>query len=154
MTDIALVWNATLGEADMQVVGGDLLTDSGLQTAMIISLFTDAQARPGDVIPDGSTDVRGWWGDMPSDPARQDTTARPDRIGSRLWLLDRGLQVPETLVRAEAYAREALQWMLDDGVAGSLAIAASFPQPGWIQLAITIGQQGSLSKFTLPWQNS
>jgi phage gp46-like protein len=152
--DIALVWNPQLGEADMQMASGDLLVEAGLQTAVIISLFTDAPAQPGDVIPDGSTDVRGWWGDMPVDPVRQDITARVDRLGSRLWLLDRALQAPETLVRAEAYAREALAWMLDDGVAGSIVAAASFPRLSWIQLVITIAQQGSRSKFTLPWQNS
>jgi phage gp46-like protein len=154
VTDIALVWNSAIGEADMVISGGDLQVDAGLQTAVIISLFTDAPAQPGDEIPDGSTDPRGWWGDMPIDPAQQDTSAVPDHIGSRLWLLDRALQILETLTRAVAYAKEALQWMLDDGVADGIDVTASFPQLGWIELIVTITQQGGASKFTLAWQNS
>jgi phage gp46-like protein len=154
VTDIALVWNSTIGEADLAISGGDLQVDAGLQTAVIISFFTDAPAQPGDEIPDGSTNPRGWWGDMPIDTAQQDTAAVPDHIGSRLWLLDRALQIPETLTRAVAYAKEALQWMIDDGVAGSVEATARFPQPGWIELETTIDQQGSKSKFTLAWQNS
>ena len=38
-------------------------------------------AQAGDVTPDGSFDRRGWWGDMPIDPAAQDT-APPDLIGA------------------------------------------------------------------------
>jgi phage gp46-like protein len=154
MTDIALIWNPAQGYADFAVAGGDLAADQGLYTAVTVSLFTDAQAQPGDVIPDGSSDPRGWWGDMPIDPAAQDATAPPRRIGSRLWLLDRALQTPETLARAQSYAREALQWLLDDGVAGSVTAAASFPALGWIELDIYLGQSGGSPAFTFTWANS
>jgi phage gp46-like protein len=50
----------------------------------------------------------GWWGD--SYPAIAD-----DRIGSRLWLLRRVKLTAQTQRDAEFYAREALQWLLDDG---------------------------------------
>ena len=154
MADIAFTWNAANGYADVSVVNGDLAVDQGLTTAVILSLFTDRQANPGDSIPDGTTDPRGWWGDMPVDPAQQDGTAPPDHIGSRLWLLDRALQTPDTLQKAQAYAREALQWLLDDGVAGSVTATASFPQQGWIELQIVIGQAGASSVFNYAWQNS
>jgi phage gp46-like protein len=73
---------------------------------MLMSLFTDRQARDDDVIPDGPNDPRGWWGDTnPLHP-----------IDSRLWLLDRSKQTQEVLARAHDYIVEALQWMLDDGV--------------------------------------
>lgn len=153
MLDIALVWNAQLGRADLQMNGGDLLADTGLQTAVIISLFTDRLAEPGDVIPDGSADRRGWWGDMPVDPAAQDAGPQ-DLIGSRLWLLHRALQTQNTLNRAEAYAKEALAWMISDGIAGSVEAVATFPRLGWIELTVTIDQQGSLTTFSLPWANS
>jgi phage gp46-like protein len=155
MTDIALTWNAATGDADMVLApSGDLQTDLGLQTAVILSLFTDARAQPGDVILNGSSDPRGFWGDLPIDPAAQGVTARPDPIGSRLWLLDRALQIPETLVRAQAYAQEALQWLVDDNVAGSVTAVATFPRPGWIQIAIEIVQAGSSYQFSFPWANS
>ena len=153
MADIGLTWNSAVGYADLSIVGGDLAIDAGLETAVILSLFTDAQAQPGDVIPDGSANPRGWWGDMPVDPAQQDASAPPDRIGSRLWLLDRALQTAETLRLAELYALEALQWMIDDGIAATITATASFPFLTWIELVITIDQSAD-STFTLAWQNS
>jgi phage gp46-like protein len=154
MTDIALIWDEALGEADLQLSGADLRTDLGLHAAAIISLFTDRTAELGDPLPDGSADRRGWWGDMPVDPAAQDQTAPPDRIGSRLWLLARGLETDETLARAQTYASEALGWMTADGVAGSVAATVSFPVLGRIELDIAIAQAGSSAAFTLAWRNS
>jgi phage gp46-like protein len=155
MRDLALAWNAASGTADlaMNPQGIDLLTDDGLETAIIISLFTDRLANPGDAIPDGTTDHRGWWGDMPIDVNDQ---GRPpaDLIGSRLWLLENGSQVPETLRRAETYAREALAWMIEDGVAGSVTATASFPALGWIDLVIEIEQAGSRRTFSYAWSQS
>ena len=153
MLDIALIWDAAAGEADMAMAGPDLQMDAGLKTAVLISLFTDRLAEVGDAIPDGSTDRRGFWGDMPIIASDQ-SGPPPDLTGSRLWLLDRAKQSPQTLQQAEIYAREALQWMLDDGVAGSVAATASFPRLGWIELQIDIGQQGSQQTFTVAWQNS
>ncbi len=153
MADIALAWDGDLGEADIVVENGDLEIDQGLKTAVIISLFSDRLAESGDEIPDGSTDRRGWWGDMPLESA-DESTGTPDRIGSRLWLLDRALQTQDTLNRAERYANEALAWMVTDGVASSVTATASFPQRGWIKLQIVIVQASGSSTFSVQWQYS
>ena len=52
MTDLSLVWDPENYRADMTVTGGDLATDAGLHTALIISLMTDRLADPHDFIPD------------------------------------------------------------------------------------------------------
>lgn len=148
--DVALVWNNQTGTADFAMAGPDLQADAGLETAVILSLFVDRQAAEGDAIPDGSGDPRGWWGDAPID-ATPTTGNTPDRIGSRLWLLDRARAITDTLRRAEAYAREALHWIVEDGVAGSIAVTASFPHRGWLQLDITINQAGSSPRFAFAW---
>ncbi len=153
MADIALNWNAVTGDADIVVAAGDVATDWGLVTGAIISLFSDRLAESGDAIPDGSTDRRGWWGDMPI-AAADESSAPRDRIGSRLWLLDRALQTQQTLTAAERYAEEALSWMLQDGVAGSLAAKASFPRSGWIELDITITQPNGSTAFSVQWRYS
>ena len=155
MLDIALVWNSQSGTADlaMNSTGNDLATDAGLQTAVIISFFTDRKSDPGDVIPDGSEDPRGWWGDTAFlEPG--DVLKYP--IGSKLWLLDRALQDDETLSRAQTYAKQALQWMIDDGVAGSVQATARYPaeRPGWIELFVTISQAGSKANFNFAWAQS
>lgn len=96
---------------------GDLATDDGLRTAVTLSLLCDRRAEPDDVIPDGTTDRRGWWADTIAD---QDG----DRFGSRLWLLSREKELPEVRRRAEAYARESLEWLLEDGVAAEVEVTA------------------------------
>jgi len=81
-------------------------TEAGLVRAVVISLFTWRRASPDDLIDDAER--YGWWGD--SYPAVAD-----DKIGSRLWLLRRVKLTAATERDAEFYAREALQWLIDDG---------------------------------------
>ncbi|WP_213977480.1 phage GP46 family protein, partial [Serratia marcescens] len=77
MSDISSFWDIERLVAEWREGNGDLINGDDLQTAMIISLFTDRVARDDDDI-DGE-DRRGWWGDMGED----------HNIGSRLWLLRR-----------------------------------------------------------------
>lgn len=124
--DIALVWKD--GRGDIAQSGTDLLTDDSIETAVIISLFTDRRAEPGDVIPDGTDNRRGWWGDTYSETP----------IGSRLWLLGREKQLSSVLLRAEQYAAEALQWLLDDGLASSVTVTATNPASEQLALRVDI----------------
>lgn len=102
---------------DISYGDGDLSTDEGLETAVLLSLFTDRRVLDEE-LEKGEKDKRGWWGDLISDFSG-------DLIGSKLWLLDRASASEETRNRAEAYVKEALQWMLDDGVASSVQVLAS-----------------------------
>ncbi len=134
MTDIALTWDATQWSGDAALIAGDLATDDGLRSAMIISLFTDARARPDDELPQAGADPRGWWGDCGNaDPI--------DRMGSRLWLLDRAKLTPAVALRARDIVLEALNWLLSDGVVRELTIETAIlpvgPSRGSGALAIT-----------------
>lgn len=99
-----------------------------IDSAIVLSLFCDARALAEDRQPD----PRGWWGDaLASQPF--------DRWGSRLWLLaQRAKDVPATLLDAEFYAGEALQWMLDDGAAQSLKVTAHSAGHETLLLSIVI----------------
>ena len=114
---------------DLALDGADLAPDTSLETAVLISLFTDRRAEPGDV-PAGE-DLRGWWGDSFSEQG-------DDRIGSRLWLLSRKKLLPETARLARFYAREALQWLLDDGIAASVDINTELQPPERLLMQIRI----------------
>ncbi|MGV8870620.1 MAG: phage GP46 family protein [Janthinobacterium svalbardensis] len=111
-----------------------LADDDGLATAVIISLWTDRQANADDALPAGS-DRRGWWGDELSSPLG-------DKIGSRLWLNDNAKQLASVLVQDRAYAIEALQWLIDDGVASAVDVVASNPRAGVRALNIAISRPG------------
>ena len=87
--------------------------EASLIRAVVISLFTWRRAAPDDAVDD---DERfGWWGD--SFPSVAD-----DRIGSRLWLLRRVKLTRQTQGDAEFYARQALQWLIDDGHVSAIDI--------------------------------
>lgn len=119
---------------------GGLLTGNDLGTAVMISLFTDAEAGPDDIIPDGTSDRRGWW-------------AGP--IGSKLWLLSRSKQTATVLALAKTYIAEALQWLLDDGVASEVLIITEFTRPGLLGAQITIKRDGKKPEtlnFEWAWQ--
>lgn len=105
---------------DWAIVGPSLADDDGLDSAVILSLFIDRRANDDDLLPDDSTDRRGWWADaFASVPG--------DLIGSRLWLLAREKDMQAVVIRAREYVEEALAWLLDDGVARRVEV-----QTGWV----------------------
>lgn len=110
------------------VTGSPLADDDPLIRAVIVSLFTWRRANPDDAV-DGSR--QGWWADPTSAIAG-------DRIGSRLWLLSREKLLPETFNRAREYARESLQWLLDDQVAVGVDVSAERYGRAGMALVITI----------------
>lgn len=131
MSDIALIWNENIGAADFNVVGNDLEPDDSLETAVMLSLFTDRRAADDDVLPFGESDRRGWWGDnFPSVPG--------DLIGSRLWLLSRSKQTQDVVDRAKDYAKEALQWLIDDRICEQIDVESAIVGNGILGIGITI----------------
>lgn len=110
------------------VAGSPLADDDPLIRAVIISLFTWRRANPDDAV-DGSR--QGWWGDATA-------SLTGDRIGSRLWLLSREKLLPETFNRAREYAREALQWLVDDQVSAAVDVAAERYGRSGLALVVTI----------------
>ena len=100
-----------------------------LRRAVTISLFTWRRAGPDDVVDD--SDRKGWWGDsVPS--------VAGDKIGSRLWLLSRRTLVADTLKDAEAYANEALAWLVDDGVLTRVTVTAERQGNDRMNLRVTL----------------
>lgn len=110
MSDIAI---KTTGKVfGLSIKDGDLEGDEGLETAVVISLFTD-QRVSDDELPVEETSKRGWWADALSEIDQ-------DKIGSKLWLLDRSKRTAETLRKfsdcAMAYgANKALNLIAPDG---------------------------------------
>lgn len=143
MTDISLA-QIGVGQFGIQMDVADLLADEGLETAAIISLFTDRRLADGQVPPDGASDPRGWWGDI------GDTDGI--KIGSLLWLLWREKVLPSTIASAIAYCRTALQWMIDDGIARSVNVTAE--RAGLYQISIGIEitrPSGDVLRYAYLW---
>lgn len=130
MADIAL----EMGEwgGDIVIDGLDLARDDGLETSVIISLFTDRRATPEQVpVELPKDDLRGFWGDVRP-------VVEGDFTGSHLWLLAREKQTTQTLSRAKQYTEEALQWMIDDKIATRVEVFVEYVAMGWMGIAIDI----------------
>ena len=127
MADIRL--RLVNSRGDIEIARDDIILDDSLETAVIVSLFSDRRAEDDD--PVDLSDRRGWWGDLLSD-------VPGDQIGSRLWQLARAKQVPESLNMAEEFAKEALAWMIEDGVAMAVECTAEYVDRGFIGMAIAI----------------
>jgi phage gp46-like protein len=122
--------------ADWQFEAPDLLTDEGMDTAVILSLFTDALASEDDVLPDiAEGDRRGNWA---------------IEFGSLLWLLSREKETEEVRLRAEFYTRRALQWMLDDDVADQIVVVATWVEMGRLDIEVSIYREARLI-FSKPY---
>lgn len=150
MADLALRYSPELGAFDLVLdpATGDLGVDEGLTTAVILSLFTDRRALPGDTPPGGASgwggDRRGWWGDALTPEAP---------LGSRLWLLAREKTTAETAARARTYVREALEWMLRAGVAARLTVTAeAIPADSRVEVAVAIERPGG-DTVQYRWRN-
>jgi len=150
--DIDTVWDNENGTGDYRMAGADLQRGHDLYTAILISLFTDRLAAADDVIPDGSADRRGWWGDAL--PAGSIFGDQPVAIGSRLWLLDRSKLSTDVAIAAKFYVTEALQWMIDDGVVAAFDIATEIVRPSQLRIRIvafkTLGFK-TAGKFAWTW---
>lgn len=112
MSDLALAYDPLAEAADLCVADGDLVLDDGLGSLVLMSLLTDARAAPVEA--PGETDLRGWWGDALSD--------RP--LGGKLWTLSRAKTTAENTRRAVDFARGALVWLVEDGIAASVDVEA------------------------------
>lgn len=139
MSDAALTWN-DFG-ADIAIENGDLRADEGLATAVLVSLFTDARAPSVDLLPEGATGLRGWWGDFDSD----------EPTGSLLWLINREKVIPETAEKAREYCVEALRWLIDEEIAESYEVDVKLIKLYYMQITIAV-RRGTAQRYDYLWQ--
>lgn len=132
---IALVYDNDAQRADLdRGAAGDenIQTDEGLNTAVLVSLFTRRLAANDDELTDPlSEDRMGWWADPYAD-------VTDDLIGSRLWLLRRSKTSQSTMNLAKTYIEEALQWLIDDGVAESITVEVERHAEGVLAFRVEI----------------
>ena len=59
-------------------------------------------------------------------------------MGSRLWLLSRSKATQDTVNSARLYAEEAVQWMVEDGIAESVTAEAERHADGVLAFRVEI----------------
>lgn len=119
---------------------GDLLSEYGVTTSALHSVFTDARVRDSDPHPgDRRTDPRGWWADKAD-----------SEIGSRLWLLSRRKATPDTRSEAEGYLRECLQWLVDEDLVTDLRVSSEWVRGGRLNLLAEL-VRGDARRWPSAW---
>ena len=126
--------------ADFVLEAGDFKLDYGLRTNVFVSLYSDARAPDADEQPYSEHEnPRGWWGD------RADM-----RLGSKLWLLERGKLIEGLLADVEAWAKESLAWLVDDGIARSVTVTATRGGDERLDLVIVL-ERGRAARWQALW---
>lgn len=152
------VWVPDSGCADWAVADpdeeennvGGMQARYPVETAIILCLFTDRRRPDWLVAGDDSAERRGWHGDTYDIEAEEGE--RP--LGSLLWTLERAALTQETQDRARAYAEEALETLILQGVVARFEIETEIDQTA-NRLALGIkaygpdGERRYASKFTL-----
>lgn len=139
--DISLEFDAAAQCGRLHLEKGDLASGKDLETAILTSLFTDRRARKDDALDDPS-DPRGCW----MDAIRGD-------FGSRLWELKRQKITDEIVQRAREYAEEALQWLVDDGVADGIKVTPYVDRAkGLIGLLVVVTKGASSRRYEFAWR--
>jgi phage gp46-like protein len=143
--DVLVQWDNVNTTGDWVLANGDLQTGQDLETACLVSLFTDKLATPDFVPTDGTSDRRGWWADPYNDQP----------LGSNLWQLARAKKTRDTLGLARTYALDALRWLVTDGVAASVDVDTRWIGPaGTTLLGIAIAitkPDGTETRFVYGW---
>lgn len=107
---------------DLIYQNGGLKTDSGLKTAILISLFSDARER----------NQRGWWG---------------GEIGSKLWTLQNVKRSAETLKKAQDFAQEALSWLIEEKICKKVSVSAAYDNYGRLILSVDLQKYDGNARF-------
>jgi phage gp46-like protein len=118
-----------------------------LYESICISLFTEKRFR----FVDGespSDDRRGWW----FDSVRGDQ----DLTGSLLWTLDFRAMAGNIIDDATQYAKDALKWLTDDGVASRVEVVVTRTANETLSFAVDVYRPDELQplKYQIIWDAS
>ena len=146
MSQDVLIRPDQFGEYDLEFEDADFSSAEGFETAIAVSLFTDARA-PASSVPD-PLKRRGWIGNV----------LEPDltfELGGLLWLFEQSRLTPEILNRVRLAARGSLQWLIDDGAAREVEVTAVQPDLRGIRVSIRItGLDNDVNQFSVLWRRT
>lgn len=143
MQDILIRANSD-GLYDFVIDGNEFASAGGFETAIPVSLFTDARA-PAALVSEPQY-RRGWIGNLM-------TASTMRQLGSILWVLDQTRITQETLNIARLAAQDAFQWMVDDGVAlGVLVDVTRSSNTGFIITIQITDTSNIVSRYQTLWR--
>ena len=134
------------GLFDLAVSNNVLETIDGFETAIIVSLLTDARAPSSSV--QTPSRRRGWVGNIL-------TAASGRELGSRLWLYSQSRLTDAVLNELAVAAQESLNWMVEDGIAKSVAASVLKNDSRSVTVTIVITTvEGKEQRYAVLWRRT
>ena len=121
---------------DVQINQGEHLRSGGLRNAVYLSLFganVEDTGLPGD--------RKQWWGNLTTRDEAQQYRGQTQRTLETLPMVSANIPL------LEAIAESDLAWLLDKGVATSVAATATITGPKRVKLSIDIEVEGERETF-------
>ena len=134
------------GLYDLQISGADFESAEGFESAVPTSFFSDSRASSVQV--QEAQSRRGWVGNI--------LTVDIDReLGGLLWILDQARINDDTINFARNYARDSLQWMIDDGIARNIQVIVEKEGTSKIEIYTNIiNIDNTVTKFVTLWRST
>lgn len=144
MGDFRLL-QGTDGRFDIVIENGDIANEDGFETAIYMSLFTDARAPESKVIKPENR--RGWMGNIVSPVEGRE-------LGGLLWLAEQRRLTQDVLNEIVGYARQSLSWFVEDGIAQNIEVSGKIVPRSGIALIIDItATDGKTETYYVPlWE--
>tara|TARA_R110000824_G_scaffold95990_11_gene230354 strand:+ start:12921 stop:13466 length:546 start_codon:yes stop_codon:yes gene_type:complete len=117
------------GSFDLVIENGDFKTSAGLESPLVVSLFSDRRAFDDEGISDPLR-RRGWLGSTIAG-------GTDHNFGSGLWLYEQARMSQDTVNGVRSEAEAALEWMADEEIIDT-AVAQVVPDPATRALNIVI----------------
>lgn len=134
------------GIYDLTVVDGVLESTAGMETAIIVSLFTDDRASVDNVATPQNR--RGWVGNILTAPIGRS-------LGSVLWVYEQSRITKNILNQVRVAAQESLDWLVEDGIAKSVIVSVQEVRTRGIIININIQTpQGKNQRYSAIWRET
>ena len=131
MQDLAFTQKLNAPSIDLEIRDDDFVADNGLETMVLVSLYTDRYI-PTEELPPSVESNRGWWGDTLLE-------TDGDRLGSRLWVFERmGKINSQTENGIREACMEALAWMVQEGIAKNISVSTSLEGVDRVNITLKI----------------
>ena len=148
MPQDALIKPDNFGNYDLALNadGTDFESAEGFESAIPVSLFTDARA-PASAVADPKR-RRGWVGNILTiDDNRE--------LGSLIWLYDQGRITAELLNNIRNVVVASLAWMLEDGILTGVEVKVKVDGPRAIRVsALLTGVDNNVNQFSVLWRRT
>ncbi|MCK5602308.1 phage GP46 family protein [Candidatus Pacearchaeota archaeon] len=126
---------------------GDLVGSNSIDTAILMSLFTDKRATASEIQEGGQR--RGWFGNAFNDDVTYE-------VGSKLWIHSNQGRMNNALLNdLNDKALDCLQWMLEDNVVSDIQVDSEILDTQEVQLNLKfVINENIIERNFILWENS